>query len=73
MFEFLCCPFCGEREISEGESLLKRGDKYYSQAGCTNCGAMGPVKPVSDRPFRHDESNNAWNIRLGRAKENNDE
>jgi Lar family restriction alleviation protein len=40
--ELLACPFCGSREISDGEVLTGDGGKTYTQSECQNCGALGP-------------------------------
>jgi len=58
------CPFCGSKDIESGEALIEKEDKLYSQAGCNNCGALGPVKQAHpELANRDDASNNAWNIR----------
>ena len=65
----LPCPFCGSTEIESGESLSVRNMQYYLQTGCTNCGALGPVKRVPSsialRKIRGEanDADNAWNIR----------
>ena len=59
------CPFCGSTDIESGEALIEHGGNFGSQAGCNDCGAMGPVKPANMRDLAHrdDRSDNAWNIR----------
>lgn len=58
----LPCPFCGSTDISEGEALSLREGKRYKQVGCTDCGALGPVKLVKDI-YDNEPSNKAWNVR----------
>jgi len=49
------CPFCGSDRISGGEATGKyspieiemnpeRADKFWTQTGCLDCGALGPVQ-----------------------------
>jgi len=68
MENMMPCPFCGSKSISEGESLIEHEGKKYSQAGCTDCGAFGPVKRCPDGinygPERDFESTRAWNSRV---------
>ncbi len=61
------CPFCGSASIEQGEALIERNGRRYSQAGCTDCGAFGPIKRCPDGinygPDRDIESTRAWNFR----------
>lgn len=61
------CPFCGSENIEEVKSSLMREGKYYAQAGCLDCGAMGPEKlcyPGVDFGSRKLlPSTEGWNLR----------
>ena len=61
------CPFCGSENIEQGEALMEQNGRRYSQAGCTDCGALGPVKRCQEGinfgPDRYIESTRAWNLR----------
>ncbi|MFL0802414.1 MAG: Lar family restriction alleviation protein [Agarilytica sp.] len=64
--ELRVCPFCGSREIESGEALIEREGNFYSQAGCRDCGALGPVRPadMDSASERNTNSDNAWNMRF---------
>jgi Lar family restriction alleviation protein len=67
--ESLPCPFCGSRNVSDGENLIEAeahgvGKVTVKQSECLNCGACGPLsKPVNGPDYGDVAAIAAWNRR----------
>ncbi|MBB3004433.1 Lar family restriction alleviation protein [Paraburkholderia tropica] len=60
------CPFCGSRNISEGEVLSTNPNGAAStQSMCRECGALGPEAHLRDGEvdFGDEKATTAWNTR----------
>ena len=62
----LPCPFCGGRDISDGEVLTKTPNgQFLTQSMCRKCGALGPEMNVVGMDYGDKAAISGWNTRTG--------
>lgn len=61
--EAMPCPFCGSRNVSDGEVLSESDGKTWVQSQCMDCEALGPAAETDDPDYGDTRAIAAWNRR----------